>query len=121
MSMHASRRTIVRGMVWGAPAIAVVAAAPAYAASGAAYSVSASRTTGSPSQRNRLRLVITSSPTGQSISGISVSYDGTSRPGSPSSGTTSHTWTSTNTVPDNRSGTVTFIAGGSTITLNFSI
>lgn len=120
MSMRASRRTIVRGMAWGAPVVAVVAAAPAFAASSATYSVTASRGNFGTSPQ-ALRLIISSNPSGQPISGITVVYAGLPVVGSPTSGTTPVTWVSTNNVSSGASGTVTFLAGTTTVTLNFSL
>ncbi len=123
MSTQASRRAVVRSMAWSVPAVAVVAAAPAYAASTAAFSVAASRV--NPPGRNNdntLQLVISSSPTGVAISSISVFYRGQTRAGTPTSGTTSVQWLSTQSgfTGAPTAGTVSFIAGGSTVTLNFS-
>ncbi|GAB3265689.1 hypothetical protein GCM10027425_31410 [Alteromonas gracilis] len=116
--MHArtSRRTVIRSVAWGVPAVVAVSAAPAFAASGAAYSVAAQRRDG------KLRLTISSSPSNQTITGISVIYGGSSRSGSTNGdNTTTLVWTSNSNVPNNQSGTVTFIAGGSTVTLSFSV
>ncbi len=116
MHANASRRTVIRGMAWGVPAVVAVSAAPAFAASGAVYQVVAQR------RDNRLRLTISSSPTNQTITGISVVYAGSARSGSANGDTTTPVqWNSDNNVPNNQSGTVTFMAGGSTITLTFSI
>lgn len=118
--MRTSRRTIVRGMAWGAPAIVAVSAAPAYAVSTTAFQVAASRGNFGTSPQ-ALRLIISSSPTGQAISGITVTYAGVPVTGSPASGTTTLAWVSTNNVSSGATGTVTFTAGTSIITLNFSV
>lgn len=107
-------------MAWGAPAIAVVTAAPAFAASSAAYSVAASRGSFGTSPQ-ALRLIISSSPTGQEISGITVTYAGVPVVGGPAAGTTTVSWVSTNNISSGASGSVTFLAGTATVTLNFSI
>lgn len=116
MGKNASRRTVIRSVAWGVPAVVAVSAAPAFAASGAAFSVAAQR------RDNKLRLTIMSSPTNQTVTGISVTYGGSPRSGSTNGdNTTTLVWTSNDNVPNNQTGTVTFTAGGSTVTLSFAV